>query len=365
MNEQELIYKLAFNFIPSIGAVNARNLISYLGGVDKVFTSKKSQILKVPGIGEKRYQLLTQSNALALAEAELERLKNKSIDIVFYLDKEYPKRLKVQYDAPLLLYVSGNITLNPKRTVAIIGTRSPSQYGKVQCEKIVAELQKYNVTIVSGLAYGVDSIAHRTAVKLKIPTIGILGNGLHSVYPQSNNELVGKMKKNGGIISEYPMLTKPDRENFPRRNRIIASFADVVIVIESARKGGSFITAEFANNYSKDVFALPGKLTDPMSEGCNHLIKTHKAHLYTSVDDIAYINRWDLAPKSQQLSLIIDLDSQEQILFDIIKEFAPIGLDKLLYESRIQLSDLSSILINLEFKGIIKSLPGKKYILVT
>lgn len=365
MNEQDLINKIALNFIPNIGAVNAKNLISYLGGIDKVFTSKKSQILKVPGIGEKRYQLLKKSNALALAEAEFERIKNKDIEIVFYLDKEYPKRLKQQNDAPLLLYISGNINLNPKRTVAIIGTRSPTQYGQIQCNKVVSEIKKYDVSIISGLAYGIDSIAHRSAVKSNIPTIGILGNGLHSVYPQTNNALATKMKKNGGIVSEYTMLTKPDRENFPRRNRIIASLADVVIVIESARKGGSFITAEFANSYSKDVFALPGKLTDPMSEGCNHLIKTHKAHLYTSVEDIAYINRWDLQPKSQQLSLIMDLTPQEQIIYDIIKRDFPISMDKLVYESRIQLSKLASILINLEFNGAIKSIPGKKYILVT
>lgn len=363
MNNEDIFYKLAISFIPSIGAVNARNLISYLGGFEKVFKAKKSEILKIPGIGEKKYDAIINSNALKLAEKELALIEKHKIKVVTYLDQDYPQRLKRQNDCPLLLYTQGNLDLNPHRTVAIIGTRTPSFYGQLQCQKIAEDIQKYNVTIISGLAYGIDTIAHRTACQYNIPTIGILGNGLERIYPTTNRDLAEKMKLNGGVISEYPMQTLPERENFPKRNRLIASLADVIIVVESAKKGGSFITAEFANNYSKDVFALPGKLTDPMSEGCNKLIKTHKAHLYSSIDDIAYINRWDTAPTYQQLSLIIDLDPNESKILDLIKNKPNIGLDILVYETQIQLSLLSSLLISLEFKGLIKSLPGKKYVI--
>ncbi|NNE15269.1 MAG: DNA-protecting protein DprA [Saprospiraceae bacterium] len=363
MSEQEIIYKLALSFIPNIGAVNAKNLISYLGGIDKVFSATKSQILKIPGIGEKKYNDIRNNDALLLAEQEFERIKKLDLDVIFYFDAAYPQRLKQQNDCPLLLYASGNIDFNPKRTVAVIGTRSPSIYGQSLCEKIIDDLLQFNVTIISGLAYGIDTIAHRSAIKNKMQTIGILGNGLNAVYPSSNHSLAQKMKLNGGLISEYPIETIPDRENFPRRNRIIASMSDVVIVVESARKGGSFITAEFANNYSKDVFAIPGRLTDVVSAGCNHLIKTHKAHLYTSIEDIAYINRWDAKPKSKQLSLLLDLTEEEKTIYQILKEEKVVGMDTLLYKTQLQLSILSSTLINLEFNGLIKSLPGKKYIL--
>jgi len=363
MNNDDLFYKLAISFIPSIGAVHAKNLISYLGGVERIFKAKKSEILRIPGIGEKKYAAIVNSNALELAKKEMVIIEKHNINVISYLDPEYPQRLKQQNDCPLLLYTKGNIDLNPNRTVAIIGTRTPSAYGQFQCEKVAEEIQKYNATIISGLAYGIDTIAHRTACKNNKPTIGVLGNGLASIYPSSNYNLSQKMMTKGGLISEYPMNTLPERENFPKRNRIIASLADVIIVIESARKGGSFITAEFANNYSKDVFALPGKLTDKMSEGCNHLIKSHKAHLYSNVDDIAYINRWDTAPSIKQLSLIIDLNPNESKIIEIIKKRPNIGLDTIVYESQIQLSLLASLLINLEFKGLIKSLPGKKYVI--
>ena len=365
MNEEDIIYKIALSLIPNIGAIRARNLISYLGGIDKVFKAKKSHILKVPGIGEKLYQSICNQNALLLAQKEYDRVKNLGLNIIFYSDKNYPQRLKHQNDCPLLLYTSGNLDLNPFRTVGIIGTRLPTEYGKEQCTKIVKDIAKYNVTIISGLAYGIDTTAHLTAIQNQIPTIAVLGNGLNSVYPATNYRLSEKMKANGGLISEYPILTAPDKENFPKRNRIIASLSDVLIVIESARKGGSFITAEFANNYSKDVFALPGKLTDKMSEGCNQLIKTHKAHMYTSVEDIAYINRWDIPQKPKQLSLVADLNADEQKILEIIRQHPKIGMDSMVYQSQIQLSNLSSILIHLEFEGLIKSLPGKKFILTS
>jgi len=224
-------------------------------------------------------------------------------------------------------------------------------------------LQQYNCTIVSGLAYGVDTTAHRQAVACEMPTLGVLGNGMNTLYPAANRKLASKMLDKGGIISEYPMDTKPDKENFPKRNRVIAGMSDVVVIIESARKGGSMITAEYANNYNKDVFAFPGRTNDEYSEGCNHLIKAHKAHLCTSAEDIAYIMRWDKQAEPKQLELIVDLPEEEQQLLKIIKDNPNIGLDSLHYKTKLPLANITTMLLNLEFKGIVKSLPGKKYIL--
>lgn len=362
MNEANLIFKLAFNFIPNIGAVNAKNLISYCGGIEEVFKAKKSFLLKIPGIGEKRVLDIIQSDALRLAENELKVIEKKDISIKFYLDKSYPSRLKEYADSPLILYWKGKEIDPNLKTVAIIGTRRPSPYGIAQCEKLVESLKEFNVVIYSGLAYGIDSIAHRKAVEIGCPTYGILGNGMNSIYPSSNRKLAQRMLEYGGIISEFPMDTKPDRENFPKRNRIIAGMADVVIVVESDIKGGSIITAEIANEYNKDIFAVPGRLGDQMSSGCNHLIKTHKAHLLTSVKDIAYIMRWASEPKTQQLELNINLLPDETLLLDFIRSSPQISIDTLLYKSKLNLSRLSAMLLNLEFKGLIKSLPGKNYI---
>ncbi len=363
MADQDLLYKLAFNYIPNIGAVSVKNLISYCGGIKEVFSASKRQLINTPGIGESRANDFLKADPLKKAEQELKAIEGKDIELIFYLDKKYPARLKNYPDSPLLLYSKGKLELNAPRMVAIVGTRKVTTYGTLECEKIIEGLQEYNCTIVSGLAYGVDTIAHRHAVKCGMPTIGVLGNGMQSIYPAANRDLARKMLNNGGILSEYEMSQKPDRENFPKRNRIIAGMTDVVLIVESARKGGSMISAEYANNYNKDVFAIPGKTTDEFSEGCNHLIKTHKAHLCTSAEDIAYIMRWDKQAESKQLELLIELSPEEQDIIALIKEHPNIGLDSLHYKSTTPLAKLTSILLNLEFKGILKSLPGKKYIL--
>ena len=364
MNSQpDLLYKLAFNFIPNIGAVHAKNLISYCGGIRQVFESNMRTLTKVPGIGEKRAKDILENDALVRAENELDKLSKKDIDIMFYLDETYPQRLRAYHDAPLLLYTRGQMDLNHHRIVSIVGTRKITEYGTIQCERLIDELSAYDCLILSGLAYGVDTCAHRKAVELGTPTVGVLGHGIDQLYPAANRKLASKMMDKGGLISEYPLGTKPDRENFPRRNRVIAGLADAVIVIESAAKGGSMITAEFANEYSKDVFAVPGRISDEFSVGCNHLIKTHKAHLCTSAADIAYINRWDSEAAPRQMTLALELESNEQQVYDLVKTNPNIHLDTLFYKSKIPLADLTSLLLNLEFKGILKSLPGKKYIL--
>ncbi len=359
----ELIYKLAFNFIPNVGAKTSRDLISYCGGIKEVFSANKKTLLKVPGVGEKRAEDILASNALEEAEKELRVIENEDVKVTFYLDDNYPQRLKHYPDSPILLYHRGDIDFENARNVAIVGTRKPTNYGVVQCEKLVDELSEYNVNIISGLAYGIDTTAHRRAVEKNIPTVGILGNGLCKIYPAANHSLSKKMENHGGVMSEFPMNTGPDRENFPKRNRIISAFSDVVIVIESARKGGSMITALYANDQNKDVFALPGKITDPLSEGCNHLIKTNQAHLITSAADIAYIMRWDQSQTTTQMEMVMDLTAEEKVIVDLLRG-KEMTIDSLMYQSKVNLSSLSSMLLNLEFRGIVRSLPGKKYTLL-
>ena len=362
-SNNDLLYKLALNYIPNIGAVKAKDLVSYCGGIKEVFSASKRQLLSIPGIAETRAEDVLTSDALAKAEKELNALDGKDIKLISYLDDDYPENLKHYPDSPVLLYCKGNMNLNAPRMVAIVGTRKITPYGIVQCQQIVEQLVPLNCTVISGMAYGVDTHAHRNALEMDLPTIGILGNGLNTIYPAANRKMATRMLDKGGVISEFPLDAKPDRENFPMRNRIIAGMADVVIVIESAQSGGSMITAEYANNYNKDVFAIPGKLTDEFSAGCNHLIKIHKANLLTSADDISYIMRWDKQAEPRQMSLIVDLEPEEQKVVDILRANPKMSLDVMHYETQIPLGSLTSILLNLEFKGILTTLPGKKYIL--
>ncbi|MBC7884026.1 MAG: DNA-protecting protein DprA, partial [Saprospiraceae bacterium] len=240
------------------------------------------------------------------------------------------------------------------------------EYGKIMCDRIIEGLLSYNVLLVSGLAFGVDAAAHRKCVESGIPTVGILGHGLDIIYPTEHKALSKKMIENGGLLTEFPSETKPDRENFPMRNRIIASISDVVVVIESKRKGGSIITAEFANEYNKDVFAVPGSVTDELSEGCNKLIKQNKAHLIESAADISYIMRWEEidAGKVIQKQLFVELDEIETIMIGYIRDNKEISIDALTYKMGMTPSDVSSLLLTLEFKGLVKTLPGKKYMLL-
>ena len=365
MSEQLDICKLAFNFISGIGAVNAKNLISHCGGIEEVFSATKKQLIQIPGIGHIKAETILNTKAIELAKREYERIQKNEINTLFYLDEEYPPRLKNYDDSPAILYYKGNIDFSEKRTVAIVGTRKVTDYGSIQCENIIAGLLDYDVIIVSGMAYGVDTIAHKKSVELDIPTVGILGHGMDTLYPISNRKLAQQMMDKGGLMSEFPLGTKPDRENFPKRNRIIAGLADVVLIVESAEAGGSMITAEYANNYFKDVFAIPGRTTDEYSVGCNNLIKNHKAHLCTSAEDITEIMRWSATSESSQQMVfpLMELDENEKSICEILKSNPNSGLDILHYQSKIPLTQLTAVLLNLEFKGLLKSLPGKKYIL--
>ena len=364
--KEDLLYKIAITKIVKVGPVTARNLISYCGGVKAVFQAKKKELLKVPGVGELTISNLLHKNVLLEAERELKFVEKNGIQTLFFLDNDYPQRLKHFQDSPILLYYNGTADLNFQRIISIVGTRTPTIYGKSICEEIVEGLATYNVLIVSGLAYGVDVVAHQKCVDLKIPTIGVLGHGLSQIYPTKHKRIADQMVNCGGILTEFSSEVSIEREHFPMRNRIIAGMCDGLIVIETAQKGGSMISAHMANNYSKDVFAVPGRLKDKYSQGCNHLIKTHKAALIESAEDLAYIMRWDKKSDNKivQKSLFVELSEKEQQIVSLLQNVDDLGIDKLSKEVQLNSSKMAELMLDLEFKGIIKTLPGKRYVLV-
>ena len=364
--DRNLLHNIALTLIPDVGPVLAKVLISYCGSAEAVFSASKKELSKIPQVGLKTIEKVKNNKeAFAHAEAQIKYLEKAGGKAIVFHDDSYPKRLKHFESSPLVIYCRGEMNLNHPRTVAIIGTRKPSELGRINCEKLIEGLKSYDVQIISGLAYGIDTCAHTQAVKLGIETIGVMGHGLDRMYPASNRKLASQMTENGGVLTEFPTETNPDRENFPMRNRIIASMSDVIIVVESKKRGGSIITAEFANTYNKDVFAIPGRLNDEVSEGCNRLIKQHKANLLESAADVGYIMRWDEIDKAKvvQKALFIDFTAGEQKVIDVLKEVQQITIDELNYRIKMPPSELASMLLNLEFKGAIRALPGKKYIL--
>jgi DNA processing protein len=365
VSENDLLYKIALTLIPNIGPVLARNLVSYRGGVEKIFNATKQQLVKVPGIGEKTADEILKFKDFKRAEKEVNFIHKNKITTLFYLDDNYPWRLKNSPDAPILLYFKGNANLNAERQVAIVGTRSATDYGKSFCEKLVEDLKKYNVTVLSGLAFGIDIFAHRTAVKNEMCTIGVVAHGLDDIYPGQHRNVAAQMIKNGGILTEYLTDTKADRENFPMRNRIIAGLADAVVVVETATKGGSMITAEIGYSYNKDIFALPGDITNEKSRGCNFLIKTNKAALLESADELAFNMGWidTLKKPVSQKKLFVDLSENEKTIVDLLQAAQQLPIDELTLQSRMSASVLASALLELELKSVVRSLPGKMYTL--
>ncbi len=358
-----LLYKIGITLIPGVGDVNGKKLISYCGSPEAVFREKRKALMKIPGIGEATVTSILSQKVLERAEKEIAFIEKYKIKPLYYTDKEYPSRLKHCIDSPILLYYKGNADLNAEKVVGIVGTRRATEYGKESCKKIVEGLADLNVLIVSGLAYGIDTCSHKAALKNELDTVGIVAHGLDRIYPYDNKSLAKKMQNHGGILTEFMSETNPDRENFPQRNRIIAGMVDALIVVESAKKGGALITADIANSYNRDVFAVPGNVTNKFSEGCNLFIKTNRAALIQSADDIKYVMRWEPESKMppKQRKLFIELTDDEQKIVDILKEMEQAGIDHLVSGSQLTPSKVASALLNLEFEGIVKSLPGKIY----
>lgn len=359
------LFQIALTRIPRVGPVTAKNLISYCGGPEAVFREKKSALVRIPGVGnEIANQVRNAHRVFREAEGILQTCKKHGIRILFYLSADFPKRLHHIPDSPLVLYARGKMDLNHPRMIAMVGTRSPTAFGRDTTERIVRELAQYGILVVSGLAYGIDIAAHQYCLWHGVPTVAVLGSGIGRIYPHVHRHAAEKMiTEGGGVLSEFDFNAGPDRENFPMRNRLIAGLSDAVVVIESARKGGSMITASIANGYNRDVFAIPGRPSDRMSRGCNALISDHKAHLAETGDDIALLLGWK-DPGEQaavQRQIFVELDENEKLVAELIKSRREIEIDALTPLSKMQTTKLATVLLSLEFKGLIKSLPGKKY----
>ena len=361
------LHQIALTFTKNIGDHLAKVLVSYCGSAEEVFKTPAAKLLKIPGIGPQVVKQLNFTEALHKAEAELDFVEQHDIKVLFYSDAAYPKRLKNCADAPALLYFKGNADLNHAHIVNLVGTRNATEYGKQLCHDIVEGLKPYNVIVVSGLAYGIDVAAHKESLRAGVSTVGVLAHGLDRLYPAQHKNVAEKMLAEGGLITDFPSGTVPDRENFPKRNRIIAGLSDATIVIEAALKGGALITAEIANSYNRDVFAVPGRVNDTFSEGCNYLIRSNKANLVANAADVAYFLGWDLPDDTRQagkpqLSLMLDLPPDESLILQTIQQHAnPLGIDDLALSTQMPLSQLAMHLLNLEMQGYLSALPGKTY----
>lgn len=364
--DQQLIYEIGVSLLPNIGSINGKKLVAYCGGAEAVFKQKKAHLEKIEGIGKKTTQSILNQSVLSEAEEELKYIQENDIQTLFFIDKEYPYRLKQAEDSPLMLYYKGQDVLNYDRILAIVGTRNITERGKEITDEFIEKLQDAGVLVVSGLAYGVDTRAHKACIKYKIPTVGVVAHGLDRIYPDTNSRLAKEMELGGGILTEFISGTKPDAFNFPRRNRVIAGLADAILVIESGKKGGSLITADIAGSYNRDVFAIPGRPEDTYSRGCNFLIKTNRAGLVESASDLLFQLSWDVKKKPEiiQPKLFLDLSADEQRIVDLLYKNKQLAIDMIMAEAKLPSSKLASILLNLEFEGVIKCLPGKVYSLL-
>lgn len=368
VSETEKLAQLTLRLTPGVGDVLLRYLISAFGSATGALAARPGRLEKVRGIGPGLSQLIHRKSAAAEAERLLERARREHVQLLLYTDPDYPDRMRRLYDAPTLLFYRGQSNLNASRTVAIVGTRQATEYGKRVTEEIVESLQKHNVLIVSGLAFGIDIAAHRASLKVGLPTVGVMASGPDVIYPATHAKTAKQMAESGGLLTEHPFGTQPDPRFFAARNRIIAGLADAVIVVESAKKGGGLITAEYANNYHRDVLAVPGDLRRPLSEGCNDLIRRNKALIYTDVTALEEALNWDTDGKSSAkpaqppLDFSAFTDEESQVL-SLLRQGGDVHVDELAYQSNLHHARLAPMLLNLEFQGLVKTLPGKRYAL--
>jgi len=360
----ELLYQVALTHIPHIGPVQAKILLQHCN-VEEIFHAKKTYLEKIEGIGPVRAASVTAFRDFSKAEKEITFMEKYRIRPLFITDEAYPKRLLNCYDSPTLLYYKGEADLNAPRMAAIVGTRSHTEYARQVTERITRELAAHRVTVVSGLAYGVDALAHKASLKNGLPTVGVLAHGLDQVYPPDHAGMAKDMiREGGGLLTEFGCGTKPDKHNFPTRNRVVAGMSDLVIVIETGMRGGSMITAEMANGYNRDVFAVPGKITDPKSAGCNELVKNNKAFLLSDPADLAEVMGWaekkKATPKKQK-ELFIELSPEEKVIVSLLQQKDLVHIDEISLSGGLSSSVVAAAILNLELQNVILSLPGKLY----
>lgn len=363
MSDDDLFYLLALLKVDGVGDIVAKKLLNHFGNASAIFKAKPNQLAGIDGIGSIMLKNLKDKTIFSKANDELEFIKSDSLNVSFFQDENYPDRLKHCIDSPVLLFSSGSIDLKNRKIISIVGTRQITSYGTEFCRNLIEDLAPLDPVIVSGFAYGVDIVAHQLAMENNLQTIGVLAHGLNQIYPRTHKKYMAKMEENGGFITEFWSSSNPDKEKFVRRNRIVAGMSEATIVIESADKGGSLITANLANDYNREVFAVPGRVTDRYSQGCNNLIKTQKANVLTSAADLVYVLNWDIKkkPKAIQKQLFVTLEPDEQKIYDFLLKNGKELLDLIAIECDLPVFKTSGILVNMELKGVVRPLPGKLF----
>lgn len=363
----ELFYQLSLSMVPAIGDVHAKTLVQVFEKASEIFKASQSVLERIEGIGPVRARSIKSFNSFHLAEKEMKFIEANAVKALFLSDADYPQRLLHCYDAPSLLFYKGKADLNASRILSIVGTRNHTDYGRIITEKLIKDLHGQNVLIVSGLAWGIDSLAHKAALKYGLPTVGVVGHGLDTIYPFENSQLANDMLNgSGGILTEFYSETDPEKHHFPLRNRIVAGLSDAVIIIETDMKGGSMITAKLADAYNRDVFAVPGRSIDRKSSGCNHIIKYNKAQLLTETSDLLTVMGWSekKPAKKQQRELFIDLSPEEQKIIQLFQEKEAMHIDEINFCSGLSSSSIAAALLNMEMQGVVSVLPGKMYRLI-
>jgi DNA processing protein len=363
MKEQELLHLLMLQNLSGIGQINAKKLLEHYGSATNLFKASLKDLSAVDGIGKKRLQSLKDNTSLKQAEQELEFIQSNEIDVLYYKDENYPSKLKQCIDSPILLFSRGNINLKNKPILSIVGTRQITSHGVAICEQLISDLAPFNPVIVSGLAYGTDIVAHKTAIEHKLQTVACLAHGLDQIYPKVHQKYAAAIENNGGFFTDFCSHNTFDRKNFLSRNRIVAGLSEATVVIESAEKGGSLVTADIANSYNREVFAIPGRPQDKFSKGCNALIKQQKAQMITSAADLIYFLNWDIESKkeNQQTQLFVNLEGDEKRVYEKLKEAGKAEIDTLSLSCGLPTYKLASILVNLELSGCVRPLPGKQF----
>ena len=360
----DLVYLISLTRVPQVGCIHARALLQHFGSAEAVFKTSVQTLEKIEGIGKVRAGSIKSFRDFSGSEKEISFLQRYGVRALAIGDDEYPQRMLPAYDAPVILFYKGNADLNSARSVSIVGTRRNSDYGRQVTEKIIQDLAPYNVMIISGLAFGIDAIAHKHALKQGLPTVAVLAHGLASLYPPEHSQLSKQIIKQGGLITEYSSQVKAEKHHFPIRNRLVAAISDCTIVTETAVKGGSMITADIANGYHKDVFALPGRTTDFKSAGCNWLIRNNQATLMENVSDMAKMMGWEETKRPEkniQADLFISLTEVEHRIVDLLREREQMHIDVINATTGYPNSRNAGALLELEMKDLILSMPGRIY----
>lgn len=363
--KEEILARLALIQIPGIGDLYAKLLTEYFKGAKFIFNCRRKELAEIPGIGSFLLRNLTsekiQNEVFNRAQKEMEFVEKNNISVLLYDDDQYPRALKGIDDAPYILFYKGTDVLQKEKIISIVGTRKSTMYGEAMTKKIIEDFKNNNMIVVSGLAYGIDTYAHRFSVESQVETIAVLAHGLDRIYPHQNSKLANEMLNHGGLLTEFFSGTNPDRENFPKRNRIVAGISQATIVVEATIKGGALITTKIASSYGREVFAVPGRTIDRYSEGCNFVIRNQTASLIRNGQDVLQALNWIEVEKEKQMALFPKLNSEEKKVVEIISKNGKASKEIIAFQLKVKISEVAQLLFTMEMNGIIQSIPGNNF----